>query len=329
MDNHSSWQQELQQAITDPVELFARLDLPQALLPEALQANNSFRLKVPRAFVAKMTPGDIKDPLLQQILPVGQELLKVAGFVHDPVQEQGCNPAPGLLHKYPSRVLWLLTGACAIHCRYCFRRHFPYETYQANRQQWDQALAYVASKAEIHEIILSGGDPLLAPDRLLAELVDKISAINHVQVVRIHTRLPAVLPSRFTEGLLNSLTHTRLKVMLVSHINHPQEIDAACVKAMQRLAAGGITLLNQSVLLKGINDTVSVLKSLSERLFFEAGILPYYLHLLDRVEGAAHLEVPLAKAQTLIEGLRGQVAGYLVPRLVQEVPGFTSKTVLG
>lgn len=322
-----SWQQELSRAITDPVVLFEHLALPLDLLAGALEAHQQFRLKVPPSYLAKMQKGDVHDPLLQQVLPLGVEMQRVPGFVEDPLGEKQANPIPGLLHKYRSRALLIVTSGCAIHCRYCFRRHFPYEDNRVNQQQWSQALDYIAAHPDIQEVILSGGDPLLAPDHVLAELSLKISAIDHVQTLRIHSRMPALIPQRLNEEFLQWFTQGRLKPVLVTHINHPQEIDQHLIDILQLVRQRGVTLLNQSVLLRGINDCVSVLKALSDRLF-AAGILPYYLHLLDKVQGAAHFDVAQADAERLVHALRHQLAGYLVPRLAKEVAGHPSKVVM-
>lgn len=327
MNGPSSWQQELSHAITDPAVLFEHLALPRDLLAGALEANQQFRVKVPLSYLAKIQKGDVHDPLLQQVLPLGAEMQRVPGFVEDPLGEKQANPIPGLLHKYRSRALLVVTSGCGVHCRYCFRRHFPYDENRVNQKQWSQALTYIAEHADIQEVILSGGDPLLAPDSVLAELSLKISAIDHVQTLRIHSRLPALIPQRLNPEFLQWFTQGRLKPVLVTHINHPQEIDQALIDTLHTVRQHGVTLLNQSVLLRGINDNVSVLKALSERLF-AAGILPYYLHLLDKVQGAAHFDVEQACAEGLVNALRQQLAGYLVPRLAKEVAGHPSKVVI-
>lgn len=324
-----SWQQELVQAITDPAELLQLLELSPEHLPGAINADRDFRLKVPRTFVAKMRRGDLSDPLLQQVLPLGIELQSVAAFGSDPLGERSVNPIPGLLHKYQSRVLLIVTGTCGVNCRYCFRRHFPYADNQPGQQHWDQALAYIAADPLITEVILSGGDPLVAPDRLLAALVARIATIPHVRSLRIHSRLPVLIPSRINAAFMEWFCSSRLKPILVTHVNHPQELDSAFIGAMHALQARGVTLLNQSVLLRGINNTVETLKLLSERLFFDAAISPYYLHMLDKVQGAAHFDVNLLEAQTLMHALRAVLPGYLVPRLAQEVAGASSKTIVG
>lgn len=322
-----SWQQELSRAITDPAVLLEHLELPADVLPGALQAHQQFRLKVPPSYLAKIQKGTLQDPLLQQVLPLGIEMQAAPGFSVDPLAEKHVNPIPGLLHKYRSRALLIVTSGCGIHCRYCFRRHFPYEDNRVNQKQWSQALTYIAAHPDIQEVILSGGDPLLAPDHVLAELGCNISAIDHVQTLRIHSRLPALIPQRLNEEFLQWFTGNRLKPVLVTHINHPQEIDQRLINTLQTVRQRGVTLLNQSVLLRGINDSVAILKALSQRLF-DAGILPYYLHVLDKVQGAAHFEVNEAEAQSLLQALRYQLSGYLVPRLAKEVAGHPSKVVI-
>lgn len=324
----SLWQQELAQAITDPKVLFERLKLNPDALPQAYRAHHLFRLRVPRGFVARIKPGDPYDPLLRQILPTAQEEDAIAGYLPDPVGDLKAMPVPGLLHKYQGRVLLVTTGACAVHCRYCFRRHFPYGKANPTRNAWQPALAYIATDPSIHEVILSGGDPLSLSDVRLAALSQALQAIPHVMRLRLHTRQPIVLPERVDSLLLSWLTRCALQKVIVVHVNHPNEIDASVIEALHALAKTGATLLNQSVLLRGINDTVDVLTRLSEALF-AAGVLPYYLHLLDPVTGSAHFAVTVREARRLLNTLRAQLPGYLVPRLAQEVPGEASKRVIG
>lgn len=324
-----SLQQELADAITDPAELFVLPDLPKDLLPGAILADKDFRLKIPRAFVNKMHKGQLSDPLLQQVLPQGRELNQRLGFVDDPLLERDTNPLPGLLHKYKSRALLIVTGACGVNCRYCFRRHFPYAENKPSQREWAGALDYLAAHPEINEVILSGGDPLLAPDHVLAALSEKLSALEHIKTLRIHTRLPVFIPARINESFLAWFSQSRLKPVLVTHINHPHEVDDVFAKRMKMLQQAGVTLLNQSVLLRGVNDQVDTLKHLSETLFLKAGILPYYLHLLDRVNGAAHFDVGREEAMALMQSLRAELAGYLVPRLAIEIAGEKSKNILG
>jgi L-lysine 2,3-aminomutase len=320
------WQTLLAQAITDPGELLHELGLPRALLPGALGADKSFRLRVPRGFLARMHRGDPHDPLLRQILPLGEELADVEGYSNDPLQELNAMPVPGLLHKYQGRVLLTTTGACAVHCRYCFRRHYPYGEANPNREQ-RRTLDYLRRHTEIDELILSGGDPLTLSDERLGGLVRTLEDIPHLRRLRIHSRVPVVLPERVDSALLGWLQATRLRVVLVIHCNHANEIDAAVGAAMQRLQTAGVSLLNQSVLLRGINNRADRLTTLSERLF-DAGVLPYYLHQLDPVQGAAHFSVPDDEAKSLVIQLRNTLPGYLVPRLVREEAGRAAKTAI-
>ena len=319
-----SWQTLLGQVITDPGELLQELRLPVSLLPAALQACSAFRLRVPRGFVARMRPGDPDDPLLRQVLPLGDELIVAPGYSSDPLAELDAMPAPGVLHKYRKRVLLTMTGACAVHCRYCFRRHYPYSDANPTRE-YRQTLDYLKRQADVNEVILSGGDPLTLSDRRLAGLVTELEAIPQLQRLRIHSRVPVVLPQRINPELLAWMTTTRLQIVLVIHSNHANEIDTRVSAAMQQLHAAGITLLNQSVLLRGVNDRAATLVDLSEKLF-AAHVLPYYLHQLDAVLGAAHFRVDDRKARALMEEIRTSLPGYLVPQLVREQPGHPSKT---
>lgn len=321
------WQQELARAITEPAELLRELALDLALLPAARAAAARFPLRVPRGFVARMRQGDPDDPLLRQVLPLAAELSPVPGFMADPVDDQAARAAPGVLHKYHGRVLLIATGACAIHCRYCFRREFPYSENHAGGDSWRPALNYLSQDHSLREVILSGGDPLSLSDRRLGALLAELERIPHLERLRIHSRQPIVLPERVDDGLLDLLARTRLRPILVIHANHPREIDETVRRVLERLAGIGVTLLNQSVLLRGVNDTVPTLVELSEVLF-AARVLPYYLHLLDRVQGAAHYEVNETEAWTIMEVLRQRLPGYLVPRLVREQPGQLAKTPL-
>lgn len=321
------WQTQLAQAIRDPRELLARLGLDDRWLPGANQGHALFEVRVPEAYLARMRPKDPQDPLLRQVLPVTAETDSVAGFVSDPLEEAAHTPRRGLIHKYHGRVLLIASPTCAINCRYCFRRHFPYTENSPSRAQWEEALTYLRRDPSIQEAILSGGDPLASSDRRLAWLVERLGEIPHLRRLRIHTRLPVVIPDRVDDALLAWLQATRLQTVMVLHINHPNEIDAAVVDACKRLRGAGVTLLNQSVLLRGVNDDVGTLEELSERLF-SAGVLPYYLHVLDPVAGAAHFDVPDSEALALVDALRTRLAGFLLPRLVREVPGEASKTPL-
>lgn len=320
-----SWQEALSDLITDPKELLALLELDTALLPAAELAAQSFPLKVPRGYLARMQKGNPDDPLLQQILPLGLELSTLwAGYDTDPLQESRANPIPGLLHKYHGRVLITLTSACAIHCRYCFRRHFPYKENNPGKSGWEKIFAYIKHDTSISEVILSGGDPLAVSDALLKNFSDELSLISHVNILRLHTRFPVVLPERITAELLQWLTQLKLTPVIVLHVNHPNEINAPVRDALLILRQAGIQVLNQAVLLKGINDSAETLIALSQTLF-SAGVLPYYLHRLDKVQGAAHFDVDLARAQELHAAIRNKLPGYLVPRLAWEEPGGQSK----
>jgi len=321
----TNWQDELKDLIQDPVTLIDYLQLDRQWLEPAERAARMFPLRATRSFVSRIRKGDPADPLLLQILPLGAELLPQPGYERDPLQERQFNPVPGLVHKYRSRVLLVAATQCAINCRYCFRRHFPYEDHQLSRPEWQPALDYVRQTPEVNEVILSGGDPLSLGDKQIAWLVGAISDIPHVTRVRIHSRYPVILPSRVTDGLLKALTTTRLKPVLVIHCNHPQEIDDQVRESLAILASSQVTLLNQTVLLKNINDNSRILATLSEALF-SAGVLPYYLHMLDKVEGAAHFAVDDVQARALYGELLTLLPGYLVPKLVRETPHQASKT---
>lgn len=320
------WQRELARAIKDPKELLGALGLDPALLGGACAAAARFPLRVPWGYVARMQPRNPADPLLRQVLPLEDELYRTSGFGPDPVGDAAAMVAPGVLHKYYGRVLLTVTGACAIHCRYCFRRHFPYAEANPAADDWREALAYVAADKSIREVILSGGDPLTLSDARIAALLGRIAAIAHVQRLRIHTRLPVVLPERITPELLDVLRRPRFKVIVVIHANHANEIDDAVRAALAALNGADATVLNQTVLLRGVNDSTDALCALSEALF-SARVLPYYLHLLDRVEGAAHFEADEMRARRLWNEINARLPGYLVPRLVRETAGAAGKDV--
>jgi len=321
------WQQNLAQSVTDPADLLERLELPASLLPAAKRAADLFGLKVPLPYLARIQKGDPEDPLLRQVLPMAEELLPVAGFGTDPVGDYAAMQSPGLLHKYQGRALLLATGACGIHCRYCFRRHFSYAQANPARNQWQEALQDLHANTSLDEVILSGGDPLSLSDQKLAELIEKLEKIKHIKRLRIHTRLPVVLPERINEPLCNLLSKTRFTTIVVLHINHAQEIDPTVKSACQALRQTGSQLLNQSVLLAGVNNCAKSLSDLSQHLI-DCGILPYYLHQLDRVAGAAHFEVPDSQARNLLNELQAMLPGYLVPKLVREIAGENSKSAL-
>lgn len=321
------WQKELASAIREPEALLAALNLPPTLLDGARLGQGLFPIRVTQSYLARMTPGDIDDPLLRQVLPLDAEAQVVQGFDNDPVGDLAAQAAPGLLHKYRNRALLLTTAACAIHCRYCFRRNFPYSEVRAEDHKFQEALAYLRAHPEIDELILSGGDPLSLSDIRLAELLEQLAAIPHIQTLRIHSRLPLVLPSRVTAELCRMLDQTRMQVVLVLHANHAREFDPAVATALAALDESGVSLLNQSVLLQGVNDSVMALEDLSRTLFSHR-VMPYYLHLLDRAQGAAHFEVTEDRAQALLQQLRGRMAGYLIPRLVRETAGAPHKLPL-
>jgi EF-P beta-lysylation protein EpmB len=318
------WQAEQAAAVTDPAELLTLLGLGAEWLPGAQAAGRLFPLRVPHSYIRRIRRGDPHDPLLRQVLPLADECLATPGYDADPVGDHASMAAPGVLHKYQGRVLLTVTGACAVHCRYCFRRHYDYAEANPAADRWRAALDHIASDSTISEVILSGGDPLSLSDRRLAELIMRIEAVAHVKRLRVHTRTAVVLPSRITPELVRLLSSTRLAPVVVVHVNHGNEIDAGVRAALAPLRAAGIMLLNQSVLLRGVNDAADTLAQLSETLF-ETGVLPYYLHLLDKVQGAAHFDVDETRARVLHRALSARLPGYLVPRLVREVAGAPAK----
>lgn len=321
------WQHALREAFTRPAELLDYLQIDPNLPALASAMARPFPLRVPRAYAARMRKGDARDPLFLQVWPSPDESVDAPGFELDAVGDLPRTRPGGIVQKYRGRVLVMTTGACAVHCRYCFRRHFPYGEHLAARAQWRDALDTITADASIHEVILSGGDPLSLSDEKLAAFADALDAIPHLRRLRIHTRQPIVLPERIDERLLAWLGRGRLQKVMVLHVNHPAELDRDVASALQPLRALGITLLNQSVLLRNVNDDAATLAKLSERLG-ECGILPYYVHLLDRVRGTAHFEVMEDQARALMHQLAAQLPGYLVPRLVREEPGKTSKTAI-
>ncbi len=319
------WQHQLRNVITSRDELLRTLELTITDVGLAAGAGDDFALKVPRSFVQRMRQGDPHDPLLLQVLSSASEMIATPGYGRDPVGESGAVvPQRGIIHKYNGRVLLIVSGGCAVNCRYCFRRHFPYQENQNSRQQWREALQYISAEPSIEEVILSGGDPLVATDEQLRELVAQIATIAHVKRVRIHSRLPVVIPERITDALLDAITHRDLQTIMVIHCNHAQEINDSVSAAAAALRRRDITVLNQAVLLAGINDNVEAQIALCQRLF-AAGILPYYLHLLDKVQGAAHFDVPESQAKQLLRGMTATLPGYMVPKLVREVAGADSK----
>lgn len=321
------WQQALREAVRDPRELLDLLGLDRLAPRLSDEAMVQFPLRVPRGFVARMRRGDPRDPLLRQVLPLDDEMRPMPGFGLDAVGDGAAKTAPGVIQKYRGRALLVATGSCAIHCRYCFRRHFPYAEETAARDGWREAVDLIRQDASIEEVLLSGGDPLSLSNGKLAELTGALADIPHLRRLRIHSRLPIVVPERVDDGLMDWLSTLPWPVTLVVHANHANEFDGTVDAALGRLRAAGVHLLNQAVLLRGVNDSVDALAALSER-GFAAGVLPYYLHQLDRVAGVAHFEVDDAHARALHAGLAARLSGYLVPRLVREIPGDTGKRPL-
>jgi L-lysine 2,3-aminomutase len=325
--SREDWLSQLADVVTDPDELLRLLnvDADEKLLA-GREAKRLFPLRVPRAFIARMEKGNPNDPLLRQVLTAQDEFITAPGFSTDPLEEQH-SVVPGLLHKYRNRALLLVKGGCAVNCRYCFRRHFPYAENQGNKRNWQAALDYIAQHPELDEIIFSGGDPLMAKDHELEWLITHLEALPHVKRLRIHSRLPIVIPARITDALVTRFAQSRLQILLVNHINHAREIDDEFRAAMARLRQAGVTLLNQSVLLRGVNNDAQTLADLSNALF-DAGVMPYYLHVLDKVQGAAHFLVSDDEARAIMRELLTLISGYMVPKLAREIGGEPSKTPL-
>lgn len=323
-----NWQSQLSDLITDPFELLDQLEIcSDALLSGAILASKSFKLRVPRAFVGKMRKGDPLDPLLLQVLPHHLELEEHPEFVTDPLGEEAANQLPGVLHKYQSRFLLTLTGACAVHCRYCFRRHFPYQENLPKQDDWPQIKAYIEQNPHINEVILSGGDPLTLSNRKLKLWIERLESLQQVKILRIHSRVPVVIPQRLDTELLEILKSTRLRIIMVIHANHAAELDDQTCAYLEKLSQHGITALNQAVLLKGINDDAQTLIELSQRLF-DARVMPYYLHVLDKVKGAQHFDLSGSKIDEIYHDILAGLPGYLVPKLVREIAGEKNKTPL-
>ena len=322
-----SWQQAMKEAVRDPRELCRVLELPAEFEAPAIRAARLFPLFAPRSYLDRIERGNPRDPLLRQILPLDEEFDHPEGFSDDPVGDLEATKSPGLLQKYRGRVLMITTGACAIHCRYCFRRHFPYEHTPPSAEVWSESIRVIAADESIHEVILSGGDPLTIVDPLLAELADRLAAIPHLARLRIHTRLPIMIPERVNDELLAWLRGTRLTPIVVIHANHPAELQSTAAGAIGRLVDAGVPVINQSVLLRGVNDDLETLVALSERLV-ELRAMPYYLHQLDRVSGAAHFEVPVSRGLELIDELQSRLPGYAVPRYVREEAEAAHKILL-
>lgn len=322
------WQTSLINSITNAKSLFERLELDPIYLPQAEKASQIFPLRVTEHYLQQIEKGNINDPLLKQILPLQIELDDIKGFTADPLQEKRFNPLPGLLHKYESRILLTITQACAIHCRYCFRREFNYNENNPGRKAWQTIIDYIKQHPKVNEVIYSGGDPLMASDDYLAELTDKLAKLPQLTRLRIHSRLPVLIPERINGALLDWLMSSpKMLKIFILHCNHPNEISKDVIESLQRLKQAGVLLLNQSVLLKGINDDSQTLVKLSEELF-KAGVQPYYLHLLDRVKGTAHFEVDEKHAKQIMREVTAKLPGYLVPKLAREEAGSVAKTVL-
>jgi len=321
--HEQSWQWHLSNAVTDINELVRYLEL------EGRHENLSdFPVLVPRPFLDRIEKSNPRDPLLLQVLPRAEESFAVDGYLPDPLMEGRQTPRRGMIYKYKGRVLVIVSGACGINCRYCFRRHFPYQGFQPDSAAWERLFEYIGNQPDITEVILSGGDPLVLSDRRLARIADRIAGIPHVHTLRIHTRLPVVIPQRVCNELIEWIGRSRLDIVFVIHANHPAELDDAVSDAMAALAGAGIHLLNQSVLLREVNDDPGVLARLSRRLF-RIGVMPYYLHLPDKVRGTSHFDVSEDRARRLFADLAAELPGYLVPRLAREVPGEASKVILG
>lgn len=323
----ADWLEDLANAFNDPKALLQFLELDETQFRQDIQARKLFPLRVPRPFAEKMRKGDRHDPLFLQAMSLADEFLEAEGFVTDPLEEQS-SPAPNILHKYHNRLLFMLKNSCAINCRYCFRRHFPYSEIKSGKESWKQSLAYIEAHTELEEVILSGGDPLMAKDHEIVWIFTELEKMLHIKTVRIHSRLPVVIPNRITDELCQLFQQSRLNVVLVTHINHANEIDTVFQEKMACLKRAGVTLLNQSVLLKGVNDNAETLKALSDKLF-SYGILPYYLHLLDRVKGASHFFVDDESAFHIYKALQRITSGYLVPKLAREIAFEPNKTLMG
>lgn len=325
--HRDSWHRSLAEAVRDADTLIAELGLSDEYLEPARRAAALFPLLVPRSFLARMESGNPRDPLLLQVLPWAAEFDEAPGYAADALEEAGAHIAPGVLQKYAGRALMITTGACAVHCRYCFRRHYPYGAEPRRLADWEPAFEAIAADSSLREILLSGGDPLMLTDERLAQLWKRLESIEHLTRIRLHTRLPIVLPDRVTELFLRQLQGSRLTPIVVVHANHPNEVAADCAETLRKLVRAGVTVLNQAVLLRGINDSVDALSELSERLV-DLGVMPYYLHQTDRVQGTAHFAVADEIAQGLIAEVRRRLPGYAVPQLVREIPGELHKTPL-
>ncbi|MDK1022803.1 MAG: EF-P beta-lysylation protein EpmB [Gammaproteobacteria bacterium] len=322
---HQSWQESLSSSLLKVEDLLAYLELD--LPPSQWLEKPDFPLFVPRPYLSRIEKGNAKDPLLLQVLPLTSELHDSQEFSKDPLNESSFTPRKGLLHKYRGRVLIIASGTCAINCRYCFRRHFPYQEQQPDRNAWEAIFDYIARQPSISEVILSGGDPLTLNDTRLSWIASELAKIPHISRLRVHSRLPIVIPQRISPSLLDWIEATPLQIVMVIHCNHPNELDEQVALYLQKLRHAGVSLLNQSVLLAGINDSAEVIISLSEKLF-EMDVLPYYLHMLDKVSGASHFEVSSNAARKIYQQVIAGLPGYLVPKLVMDRPGTGSKTLI-
>ncbi|MCH7312186.1 EF-P beta-lysylation protein EpmB [Acinetobacter sp. ANC 4805] len=328
LHQEQNWQSQLSDLITDPLELLNLLELStEQLLSGAILASEQFKLRVPRAFVGKMRIGDPFDPLLLQVLPHHLELEEHPEFVTDPLGEEAANQMAGVLHKYQSRFLLTLTGACAIHCRYCFRRHFPYQENLPKNDDWLNIKQYIEDNPAINEIILSGGDPLTLSNRKIALWLERLESLPQLKILRIHSRVPVVIPNRIDDEFISILKNSRLRIIVVIHSNHASELDDFTCSKLLQLSLHHITVLNQTVLLKGVNDSATTLTELSYRLF-EARVMPYYLHVLDKVKGAQHFDLRSSEIDHIYSDVLASLAGYLVPKLVREIAGEKNKTPL-
>jgi len=323
--NSESWKDILASAAKTRADLLSRAGIKDDEALPIIQGEKQFPVLVPQPFIDKMEMGNPDDPLLLQVLSQASEDIQQEGFIADPLAEKNSNHQRGIIHKYHSRALVLLTGGCAVNCRYCFRRHFPYQENRLGKQHWQEVLEYLNKNTSLSEVILSGGDPLLLDDHLLENYINQLEAIPHITKLRIHTRLPVVIPQRITEKFVKLLNDSRFACSIVFHINHPNEIDSLFEKQIEPLQRSKTVLLNQSVLLKGINDSSEILCNLSEKLF-TAGIIPYYLHLLDKVSGAAHFDMSKEAALIIYKEMHLKLSGYLVPKLTREEPGKGCKT---
>lgn len=321
---HTSWQKELSNVVTDPKKLLEMLEIDDNDYLQHFNARTLFPVRVPKPFISRMKKGDFNDPLLRQVMPLSDEFIISSGYSTDPLEEHD-TVAEGLLHKYKHRVLMIVKSGCAVNCRYCFRRHFPYAENSPNKQRWQSALNYIKEHQEINEVIFSGGDPLMASDEHLQWLIEQLEPIQHIKRLRIHSRLPVVIPQRITDILVKTLSETRLKATMVLHINHPNEIDNSVKYATEKLRRANIPLFNQSVLLKGVNDSANILCQLSEELF-DIGIQPYYLHMFDPVQGVAHFDVCETQAKIIVKEMMATLPGFLMPKLVKEIAGEANKT---